>query len=98
MTGSESLGQPRSPRIFHGWWLVLVAGLVMPLSYNSVPAFTGVWVFSLSEEFGWSRAKISGAWLIFILVGLLMGPVVGFLADRLSYSEKRGPAGAKCHA
>ena len=60
-------------RIFYGWWLVLVSGIVMVIA--TVPLFHAmtVWAVALERHFGWSRAQLGlaspspaskGAWSV----------------------------------
>jgi MFS family permease len=80
MTTSEQ----KSGTIFHGWWIVLVAGVGLSLNYGPIIAATfGVFLKPLSQEFGWSRTGIS---LAFSLANLVMSgalPLIGRLVDRL---------------
>jgi MFS family permease len=73
-----------SEKVFHGWWVVLVAGVGLSLSYGPIIVATfGVFLKPLSREFGWSRAGIS---LAFALANLAMSgalPLIGRLVDRL---------------
>src|SRR5258708_2893808 len=76
--------EQKSDKIFHGWWVVLVAGIGLSLSYGPVIAVTfGVFLKPLSQEFGWSRAGISLAFSLANLVfsGALL--LIGRLVDRL---------------
>ena len=54
----------------------------MLLTTKTVPYFMGVWVLDLNLEFDWNRVEIGAAGFIITFVGLLLGPVVGFLGDR----------------
>ncbi len=71
------------PRVFYGWWLVALSGFIMMLAH--VPLFhaMGVWAVALEREFGWSRTQLSLALTFTRIEGGLMGPVEGYLADRL---------------
>ncbi len=81
MTRLSSQEQPRRPRIFYGWWLVLLAGLVLVVAtvplYHAMP----VWVLALERHFGWTRTELSIG-LTFTRVLWLATPVVGYLSDR----------------
>ncbi len=83
MIAVESPEQSGRPRIFYGWWMVLVAGLVMMLTIGTIPSAMVSWSLPLSRELGLSRAAISGGVAIFSVVALSLGPVVGFLGDRV---------------
>ena len=62
--------------------MVLLAGLVMMPSTGTILSSMGLWVLPLRQEFQRSSVEIGGATFTFIMVGLLLGPVAGFLADR----------------
>jgi len=74
---------PRSHDIFYGWRLVAVSGFVMMLAH--VPLFhaMGVWAVALEREFGWSRTQLGLALTFTRIEGGLMGPLEGYLTDRL---------------
>ena len=75
--------QPTSSGLFYGWWLAGVAALVMIL--GTVPFFQGMtaWFVVLEGQFGWSRAQMSGAFSLTRVEGSIMGPIGGYLIDRL---------------
>ena len=71
--------------VFYGWWLVALAGLVLvaatvPWSLRATP----IWVVALAQDFNWIVGR-ELEWALYILIigGLLLGPVVGYLADRV---------------
>lgn len=72
--------QPR--RVFYGWWIVLACCLMN--AYHGGTFFYGFSVLfnPILQEFGWSRAAISGAMSIARFEGGLAGPIVGWMADR----------------
>ena len=69
--------------VFYGWWLSGLAGMVMVIS--AVPVFHGmaVWAPVLKAHFGWSATQISAALSLTRAEGAFMGPVEGYLADKL---------------
>ena len=69
--------------LFYGWWLVGLSGFVMMLAH--VPLFhaMSVWAVALEREFGWSRTQLGLALTFTRIEGGLMGPVEGYLTDRL---------------
>ena len=71
------------PRIFYGWWIVLVsvAGEFFgaPVSVYSF----GVFLKPLVHEFHASRAAISFAFMLHNVVGALLLPAMGRLIDRV---------------
>ena len=76
--------EQKSGKIFHGWWVVLVAGVGLSLSYGPIIVGTfGVFLKPLSQEFGWSRTGISLAFSLANLVFSGALPLIGRLVDRL---------------
>ena len=69
--------------VFHGWWLAGVAALVMVI--GTVPLFSAMpaWFVVLERNFGWSRAQLSLAFSLTRVEGSIMGPVAGYLIDKL---------------
>ena len=69
--------------IFYGWWLVAISGFVMVIS--TVPLFhaMSVWAVALERQFGWSRAQLGFALTFTRIEGGLMGPLEGYLTDRV---------------
>lgn len=80
-TEVASQGQRRG--IFYGWWLVAISGFVMVIS--TVPLFhaMSVWAVALERQFGWTRAQLGFALTFTRIEGGLMGPVEGYLTDRV---------------
>ena len=73
----------RSSRVFYGWWLTIIAGVVMALT--SVPVFHAntVWVVAIESAFPhWSRFQLSLALTMTRVEGGLFGVLEGYLADR----------------
>lgn len=73
----------RTGGVFYGWWLVGLSGFIMMLAH--VPLFhaMGVWAVALEREFGWTRTQLGLALTFTRIEGGLMGPVEGYLVDRL---------------
>ena len=69
--------------VFYGWWLVGGSALVMVI--GTVPAFQGMpaWFVVLESNFGWSRAQLSMAFSLTRVEGSIMGPISGYLIDRV---------------
>jgi MFS family permease len=68
---------------FHGWWIVSVAALLN--GYGAGVNFYGFGVFfnPMREEFGWSRAATAGVFSLSRLEGAPLGPIIGWLIDRI---------------
>jgi MFS family permease len=82
MTAREiKLPPGKSPRIYYGYVMVGVTFLIMMISWGLYIVF-GVFFDQLLDEFGWSRAGISGAYSVSSVVSGVLGIAVGHLTDR----------------
>ena len=74
-------GSPR--RFFYGWTLVGVSAFIMVI--GTVPLFQGMtaWFVVLESHFGWSRTQLSIAFSLSRVEGSIMGPISGYLIDKL---------------
>ncbi len=72
-----------SGRIFYGWWVVSASAAIVFLTGGTFFYGFSALVVPLQNEFGWSRALISGAFSMRTEVGGLASPVVGYLVDRI---------------
>ena len=68
---------------FYGWTIVGLALFVNGLSSGAVWSGVGVWMKALELHFGWSRAVLAGAFSMAQLEGSIIGPLLGYLIDRL---------------
>ena len=73
----------RLRHLYYGWWLTGVAALVMVI--GTVPMFQGMtaWFVVLEGAFGWNRTQLSLAFSLTRVEGSIMGPVGGYLIDKL---------------
>jgi len=69
--------------MFYGWKLVGLAMLITALAGGPVWNGVGVWVAALEDHFGWSRAELTGAFSMAQFQGSLVGPLMGYLIDKL---------------
>jgi sugar phosphate permease len=69
--------------VFYGWWLVAITGFIMVITM--VPLFhaMSVWTVALEGSFGWNRTQLGFALTVGRVEGGLMGPVEGYLTDRM---------------
>ena len=69
-------------KTYYGWWISLSGGLNTAIS--SIPTFSGGSIIfkAIEDEFGWSRAIVSGVSSFGRFGGALLGPIEGFLTDR----------------
>src|SRR5579884_1265683 len=68
--------------IFFGWVLVGVLGLTTIVSYGTTAYAFGVLLAPIAREEGWSRAALSGAYALGILLAGVLGIPIGRLVDR----------------
>ncbi len=70
-------------RLFYGWVLVGISAFIMAI--GTVPLFQGmsVWFIVLEGQFGWTRTQLSLAFSLTRVEGSIMGPISGYLIDRL---------------
>jgi len=77
----SNLSASGKPRLFYGWFVVLVAWFIMVIVDGTFYSF-GVFFEPVLTEFGWTRAMTSGAFsLCAILIGLI-SIITGRLNDR----------------
>src|SRR5512146_58908 len=69
-------------RRLHYGWIVFGATFAILLVAAAIRATPGVVIVTLEEEFGWSRATISGAISVNLLLYGLMGPFSAALVER----------------
>ncbi len=74
-------GQPR--RSFHYAWVVLAVTFLTLLTTAGIRSTPGILIVPLEHEFGWSRATISLAVSMNLLLYGLMGPFAAAFFDRI---------------
>jgi len=81
LVSTSRLGLGRGP--FYGWTLVGVSAFIMVI--GTVPLFQGMtaWFVVLESHFNWSRTQLSIAFSLSRVEGSIMGPISGYLIDRL---------------
>jgi MFS family permease len=72
---------PTAPRPSYGYFMVAVAFAIMLLAWGLRIVF-GVFFDPLLEQFGWTRATISGAYSLSAIVSGVLGIAMGGLTDR----------------
>jgi MFS family permease len=73
--------RPGPPRLFYGWIVVAGAFLILFMAYGTQYAF-GVFFAALVDEFGWSRASLSGVFSLYAFTYSVLAVVSGRLTDR----------------
>ena len=69
-------------RVYFGWWVSITGAFNMLLSSGPTFQASSVLFKAIEDEFGWSRALISGVASFGRFGGAMLGPVEGFLTDR----------------
>ena len=69
-------------RVYRGWWVSLAGAFNMVLSSGPTYQASSVLFKAIEDEFGWSRALISGVASFGRFGGAMLGPVEGYLTDR----------------
>ena len=69
--------------MFYGWIIVGLALIANGMSSGPVWSGVGVWIKVLEIHFGWSRAQLTGAFSMAQLEGSIIGPLMGYLIDKL---------------
>lgn len=72
--------------IYYGWVVVGASFFLLFTSYGAGNAY-GVFLKPLLEEFGWTRAQVSGAAALYMLIHGFLAIVAGMLSDR--YGPRR---------
>ena len=78
------------------WWLV-IAGCITH-AVNTGFSYFGMSAFfpSFEREFGWSRTAISGAFSLARIESGLLGPIEGYLTDRVGRSASSSSVSILC--
>ena len=82
LKGDGSIAARSGKKVFYGWWIVFSGTVAMALQGGLYFYGFGTFFMPLINEFGWSRASLSGAMSLARLEGGLLGPVAGYLVDR----------------
>ena len=66
----------------HYAWVIVTIIAVMQMVGSSIRMAFGVFIYPLSEEFGWSQGSITLAYALSSIVTALVSPLAGSLGDR----------------
>jgi MFS family permease len=69
-------------RTFYGWYLVVGLGVTTIVSYGISQYLFGVLVVPIQTDLHWSRATISGAFSLGVVLSGFLGLIIGRLVDR----------------
>jgi MFS family permease len=78
---------PHSPRkkagrIFYGWWVALAGAMNMIVSSGPTFQAASTLFRAIEDEFGWSRAVVTGVASFGRFGGAMLGPLEGWLVDK----------------
>ncbi len=71
------------PRLFYGWWIVLVSLVTDGVKQGSFNRGFTVYIIPIQNSLGLSAAAIGWADTLGRLMGGIQGPVMGYLTDKL---------------
>lgn len=72
------------PTLYYGWWMVIALAITETISWGVVYYAYSVIITALEGGFGWSRAQVTGAFSLALLISGGMAVPVGFWLDRHS--------------
>ncbi|MFC1953882.1 MFS transporter, partial [Chloroflexota bacterium] len=74
--------QFKKPKIFYGYIVVAAAFLILIAMIGAAMTY-GVFIYPISEEFGWGYATITGAQSVSVLISGFLEIISGRLSDKL---------------
>lgn len=77
-------GSPKAKvsRVFYGWWVAIAGTLNMIVSSGPTFQAASTLFRAIEDEFGWSRAVVTGVASFGRFGGALLGPLEGWLTDK----------------
>ncbi|WP_160330158.1 MFS transporter [Streptomyces roseifaciens] len=72
----------RAGRIYYGWWLVAVMGVMTIVAYGTSQYLFGVLLNPVLDDLGGSRAGLSSAYSLSLVISAVLGIRVGRIVDR----------------
>ena len=83
MTTEESRHpKSRTGKIFYGWWVSIAGAANMLVSSGPTFQAASTLFRAIEDEFGWSRAVVTGVASFGRFGGALLGPVEGWMTDK----------------
>ncbi|HLF76957.1 MAG TPA: MFS transporter [Dehalococcoidia bacterium] len=77
-----ALLKARADKLYYGWWIVAAGFVNQAIAAALLQRSYGAYVVLLREEFGWSKAALSGAFSMQQVENGILGPIQGWLIDR----------------
>ena len=72
-----------SPRLFYGWWIVLVSFITDGIKQGNFNRGFTVYVIPIQNDLGLGAAAIGWADTLGRLIGGIQGPIMGYFTDKL---------------
>ena len=82
MTTRQKAPQGKLGRVFYGWWIALAGSVNMVISSGPTFQAASTLFRAIEDEFGWSRAVVTGVASFGRFGGALLGPLEGWLTDK----------------
>ena len=79
---------PSKPRIYYGWYMVIIASLCGMMAAGISQLYMGSMLPTIVADTGWKHSAVTGALALGTILGGLLAPFAGVLADRYG---PRGP-------
>lgn len=72
----------KSGKIYYGWYIAIVLAITETVSYGVMYYAFSVFITPMEDSLGWSRAELSGAFSLALLITGLMAFPVGYWLDK----------------
>ena len=72
----------RTKRVYYGWWVAISGAFNMVISSGPTFQASSVLFRAIEDEYGWSRAVITGVASFGRFGGAMLGPMEGWLTDK----------------
>jgi MFS family permease len=79
--GVANTPRTRVGRVFYGWWVALAGAMNMLVSSGPTFQAASTLFRAIEDEFGWSRALVTGVASFGRFGGAMLGPLEGWLTD-----------------
>lgn len=77
----------RTKRVYYGWWVSITGAFNMVVSSGPTFQASSVLFSAIQDEYGWSRAAVTGVASFGRFGGAMLGPMEGFLTDKFGSAK-----------
>ena len=70
------------PNLYYGWWITITLAITETVSWGIIFYAFSVFITTTETELGWTRAQITGAFSLSLLMTALGSYPVGWILDR----------------